>query len=139
MLSTKIENSKCTDDAVRSSNKGLVVISVLFIALPIAVIGCKMRCEKMRQSTGIYSQCCIYAMFFLVLGIVLISLGSVIMGKSGQCNANSVDAVKASSRNVILIGVVVVVASSGYLGYSYFAKKHGYAVTTSTFDFPTIF
>jgi NADH:ubiquinone oxidoreductase subunit 6 (subunit J) len=139
MLSTKIENSKCVDDAVRSANKGLVVISVTFVVLSISVLGCQMRCEKIKPVIGSFDQCRMYAIFFLLLGIVLISLGSVILGKVKQCNADASDNIKSNSKNVITIGVIAVVASVGYLGYTYYNKSRPGAVTTSTFDFPSYF
>lgn len=139
MLSTKIENSACADAAVRSANKGLVVISVLFVALPIAFIGCQMGCEKMKPMNGKLKPCCMYAIFFLLLGVVLISLGSTIMGRVKQCNGDASSTIKSSSSMVIVMGVVSVVFSAGYLGYAYFGKARPGAVTTSTFDFPSYF
>lgn len=135
VLNTKIENSKCVDGGVMSSNKGLLVISVLFIVLPLASIGCEMRCERMKPRMS--PSCCVYAMFFLLLGIVLISLGSVIIGKVKQCNADVHGQVKSSATNIVVIGVVAVVASAGYLAYSY--KMRDYSVSRSAFDFPTEF
>jgi hypothetical protein len=80
-----------------------------------------------------------YAIFFLLLGIVLISLGSVILGKAKQCNADTNDAVKSNAKSVITIGVIATVSSIGYLGYTYYNKSRPGAVTTSTFDFPSHF
>lgn len=136
MLSSKIEDSKCVNDAVRSANKGLVVISVLFVAMPIAALGFHMRCEKVKEYKGKLDEMNMYAIFFLLMGAVLVSLGATIHTNAKACNdVVGSSSAKSGATSVIVIGVLSILMSGGYLGYSYTSKKP--TVAESSFIFPS--
>ncbi len=77
--------SKCNNDAVRNSNKGVLVLSVLFMIVPIAYAVCRYTCNCGKHPEMVIST---YAVFFWFLSIVLISLGAVIQdnAKKSGCS-----------------------------------------------------
>lgn len=116
-IDSNLESKTCTDVSLKRSNKGVFVIGISFIvsALSFAI------CEHSKGSSGggFEPGMGVYSIFLLLLGIVLVVLGSIISSKSkGACK----DA-KSYSKTIWLMGVLMVLMSGSYIGMQIYGAK----------------
>lgn len=131
MQSNKIDEKlpKCTEPKVRNANKGLLILSVVFMTAAVAymVCGFTSKCAGRGSAPSNPRGVMIYVGFLFLLGVTLIALGSQIHAHSSKKNC---DGAKNEVTSVIVLGVVMTVmclAMMAYKGWSsgMFAKKEG--------------
>jgi len=107
IISQAIDNNisdKCKDNTIRVCNKAIYTIGILFIVLPFTFLLCGKEVSESYKNTQLG--------FFLLLGFLLIILGSIIMSKAtGDCEDS-----KRHGGAILGIGITFFVLVSIYLG-----------------------
>lgn len=115
-----LRQQHCEDDALNNANKGILVLAVAAVVSSLAYMACAAKCSGLEE-TVLATE--LYAGFALVLGIVLISLGSVINSRAGA--VPSCASAKHHANTVITIGVIMTVACGSYLGWYAYENMGG--------------
>lgn len=111
-IDSKLENKKCTSTSLKTANKIVLCIGIIFIVSSLSFYTCSTRCNS--SITGFHYNFYIFAM--LALGITLIVLGSIISSESNklsECN---------NSGNPTIIwglGTVIILACGIYFYNEY--------------------
>ena len=125
-----LRGKQCNDTALNNANKGILVLAVTAIVSSLGYMACLAKCNS---GVGSVYETEVYVGFSLLLGIVLISLGSVVHNRAaavGDCSS-----AKHHTALLITLGVIMTVLSGGYLAfYAYenyggknvMAKARGY-------------
>jgi uncharacterized membrane protein len=105
---------QCDNQDIINANKGLLVISVIFVVFPISYFIFN------RSNDDILDNNLLYKVFMLLLGIVLTGLGSVIHKNSSNSNCEHI---KSDIVPIIVLGVLTIVASISLLSYDLMNKN----------------
>jgi drug/metabolite transporter (DMT)-like permease len=84
-IDSKLEDKKCTSKELKTANKIVLCIGIIFIVSSLSFYACSTKCNS--SITGFHYNFYIFAM--LALGITLIVLGSIISSESSktpECN-----------------------------------------------------
>jgi len=116
-IQKNLENTKkCSSAAIRKANQGIAFLGLLLIIMPLSLFINSLKCGGCNifdTADTMHS-----AIFILLLGIVLISLGSTTRGASnGDCK--DVDA----SNVVWIVGLLMILLSGGVLYAFRFKNK----------------
>ena len=111
-IDNALRGQNCEDVALNNANKGILVIAVAAIVSSLSYMACIAKCSDTGENI---LETELYAGFTLVLGIVLISLGSVVNSRAGA--VPSCAAAKHHSGLLVTIGVIMTVVAGGYLGW----------------------
>lgn len=109
----------CKSKALRNSNKGLLILGVLFTTISSAILIAPQVCDCNKFSLG-QGPIEIYALFIFLLAIVTLVLAIVIksnMKKENNCLSNN-----QSANAVLTISIIMLVLSSSVLGMSMYEK-----------------
>lgn len=104
---------QCNNQDIINANKGLLVISVIFVVFPISYF-------IFNRSDDTLDHNLLYKVFMLLLGIVLTGLGSVIHRNSSNSNC---EYIKSDVVPIIVLGVLTIVASLSFLSYDLMNKR----------------
>jgi uncharacterized membrane protein YidH (DUF202 family) len=117
----------CSDKKVLESLSGLSHIATILMVASASFFVCGMTCDCSKQEANL--NMLVYSGFFLVLGLVLTTLGGVIHSNaSGNCAKAKQDA-----PGVIAIGVIMMVGGLGYLGYEGYNRYNRRSVPQFSF------
>jgi 4-hydroxybenzoate polyprenyltransferase len=121
--------TNCKSKALRNSNKGLLILGVLFTTISSAILIAPQVCDCSKFSLG-QGPIEIYAVFIFLLAIVTLVLTSVIksnMKKENNCLTNT-----QSANAVLTISIIMLVLSSSVLGMSMYSKYSTTRMPTKT-------
>ena len=107
-----LRGKQCTDSALNNANKGILVLAVTAIVSSLGYMACLSKCTS---GVGSVYETEVYVGFSLLLGIVLIALGSVIHNRAAK--EMSCESAKHHTTLLVTIGVIMTVISGGYLGF----------------------
>lgn len=108
-ISADIKNT-CASNALRNSNRGILIIGVVFVVSSASFLLCHTRCTC---TGGVNATANHYTIFSLVLGIILIILGATINAEAkGEC-----EGAKGQTSLILTIGIIATIMSLGFLGY----------------------
>ena len=125
-----LRGKQCNDTALNNANKGILVLAVTAIVSSLGYMACLTKCTS---GVGSVYETEVYVGFSLLLGIVLIALGSIVHNRAAAVMDCS--AAKHHTTLLITVGVIMTVLSGGYLSfYAYenyggkdaMAKARGY-------------
>lgn len=134
ITSQRVDNaikSTCTSTKLRNSNKGILVIGMIFVVSSISYLSCHATC-KCGDIGGLDTK--IYLAFCMALGIILTVLSGIISSESsGNCD------VKGNTTAVLIIGIMMIIGCPVYFAFSMYksgafanlAKKSGYKLRSS--------
>ena len=112
--------STCTDDSLHNSNKGILVLAVTAIVFSLSNMTCTWKCDC-SNSGAIATE--LYVGIIFLLGIVLISLGTIIQTKAKKSLTCKNAEVHATA--VITAGSLMTAFAGSYLIYViYTMNKH---------------
>jgi len=126
-IDSALNGTKCTDDSLQNSNKGILIIGVTSVVASLCHMACTYNCNDFKTSQLSNE---VFAGVGLLMGIALVVLASVINDRAGKAT----DCKKAKDRSnlIIVMGSVMIVLSVMYFGYMYhtgkkptFIKKEG--------------
>jgi len=107
-IDSSIAETQCKSSSLKTANKLLLTISVILISISsLSLLGCDQLSTKNKI---------IYSSVLIVLGILLITLGSIIVSNSGSDSSCS-SAHGKGAEWVIVAGIVLLIGS-GYSIYS---------------------
>ena len=107
------ESFKCGNKNLSNANKGILVLAVLSMAIPIMFLLCNWRCNCTIQSMSL----AYFSIFFLLLGSTLVGLGATISMNAGNCNK-----VVGPSTGIWVIGTIFMIMALIQLGIT--VSKH---------------
>ena len=107
-----LRGQHCEDVALNNANKGILVLAVAAMVSSLAYMTCAVKCSD-KAETVLATE--LYAGFVLVIGIVLISLGSIVNSRAGA--VSDCAAAKHHANAVITLGVIMTVVCGSYLGW----------------------
>ena len=113
-IDSKLETKKCTSSSLKTSNKIVLCIGVIFMVSSICFYACSTRCNS--TITGFHYSFYIFAM--LSLGIALIVLGAIISSESSKLECDNT----GTPSTIWGLGVVIVIACVMYF-YSQYKDK----------------
>jgi hypothetical protein len=108
---------QCNSNSLRRANRGLLAISVIIIVGVLSWANCKSSCAE-GTLTGILTRGLgdkVFAVFFLLLGLVLMSLASTIVAECKMAGSSG-------AGLAVGTGVAMAVVSGAYLAYDLFFK-----------------
>jgi hypothetical protein len=120
VLSARVNDeikSTCSSDKLRNANRGVLIVGVLLMTVGLCTMIYELNCKcfsgnAVKESTLMT----IYSVFTAILGIVCISLGSVISTESnGLCETSS-------AKNIWIFGILITSGSSLYLASKIYFK-----------------
>jgi len=124
-IDSDLDNCKLdTAKNMRRANKGLVVISVIFMSVSLSFLYQKLNsctCPSMAGTMSVFTTKEAYITLFLLLGIVLIGLSSTI--KSNEGNICVLNNSSGLLNFTIFIGVMMMLGCGGYLGMSIYNNQ----------------
>lgn len=95
--------AQCDSDKIRNATTGVMITATILIMASISYFVCVSKCGSGCGDTEMYSMA--YSSFALLLGIVMIVLGSIISAESkGPCTATA-------AGGIWQLGVVIIIAS----------------------------
>lgn len=112
-IDKKIEDKKCTSTALKTANKLIYTIGIVFIVSSLSFYACTFKCGDNIQ--GVHHM--VYLVMLFLLGILLIVLGSVVQANSKDECANS-----GNPTIIWTLGVIIVLGCGLYF-YSEFKKN----------------
>ena len=106
-----LRGSHCNDTSLNNSNKGILILAVAAIISSLGYLACLAKCGA---GDTVY-ETEVYVGFSLLLGIVLIALGSVVHNRA----ASIPDCANAKHHTTLLItiGAIMTTLSGGYLAF----------------------
>jgi hypothetical protein len=109
-IDAKLQDTKCNSSSLKTANKLALVIGVIFITSSLSFFGCSSRCQSVMSGLNIT----IYISTLLLLGIILIVLGSII-------SAASIDTCTNDGNPISIwgLGVIIVLACLYYFFLTY--------------------
>ena len=114
----------CTSNAIQTSLRTILVISVTFIVSSLCYLVCNLKCNCLGSGEGSLSTPMMFFLPFVgVLGIILISTGAVIQRELSNMN-NCADT--SAPSWVIAIGSLCLIGSIGAGVYQYRETLSGY-------------
>lgn len=118
-IDNALRGQSCDDTHLNNANKGILVLAVSAIVSSLSYMVCVSRCQGGGQTVF---ETEMYAGFALLLGIVLVALGSVINNRAGAVT----ECVRAKHHATVVIslGAIMIVVAGGYLGW-YAYENHG--------------
>jgi hypothetical protein len=121
VLALKISQTtrKCDDEKVNSSVKGLIAVGVILISVSLTFLACGCSSGLSEKFTGT-----LFIAFFTALGVVLITLSSLIH------NSDNCGVVKSDTAMLISCGSIMTGFGVLYLSYKMYGK-YGRGVTSS--------
>jgi hypothetical protein len=122
-VDTQLRES-CKSEKLRNYNTIILAIGIIFMVSSISFLICRTRCNCGKSDSA---DAMIYAVFSIVLGIFLIFLGATVHSESNSQNCTD----GASHASLVwIIGLLMTLVSSGYIGYTYKISmntaKHGF-------------
>lgn len=118
ITSQSIDNAikaTCTSTKLRNSNKGILVIGMMFVVSSVSYLTCHMKCDC--GGMGVLDTN-VYIVFCLALGIVLAVLASQVTSESsGDCD------VKGNATVVLIIGIIMAVGCFGYFVFTMYRSR----------------
>ena len=112
-IDAKIESSDCKSVNLKTANKLALIIGIIFLTSSLSFFGCSSRCENVMSGYNILT----YIIVLLLLGILLIILGSIISASSIDSCSNS-----GSIASIWGLGVIIVLSCFIYFYLQY--KDH---------------
>jgi hypothetical protein len=113
-ISKKIK-SDCDSNKLRNSNRGVLMIGTTFVVLAVSFAICNYSSPS-GTTTGTKEANFVVG-FALILGIVLISLGSIISSESKKTDCS------ASASSIYTVGIVMFLSCSIYIGNEVYNVK----------------
>ena len=114
-IDNALKGDKCDDTQLKNCNKGILVMGTVSVVASLSYLICQSKCE---QGQSVVFETEMYAGFCLALGIVIVVLASIIQSRTKAVQTCS-DA-KAHTNLITIIGSIMIVVSTGYLGmYAY--------------------
>ena len=81
-IDSKLQDKNCTSSSLKTANKLALIIGVIFITSSLSFFGCSYKCQSVMSGLNIT----VSLTSLLILGIILIVLGSIISSAStGAC------------------------------------------------------
>jgi hypothetical protein len=120
-IESSLDKANCKDVNLKRSNRAVMMIGITFIVSSISFTVCVNKCEC---GPGGYSMN-FYLISSLILGIILIVLGSIMI--DGSKNKNCSPA-KGSSKIILFVGLLIFASTTGYL---YFENKDKFSSKTA--------
>lgn len=109
-IDSKLQDTDCKSVNLKTSNKLVLIIGVIFITSSLSFYGCYSRCENIMLGFNMLS----YVMLLSLLGIVLIVLGSIISASSiNSCQNNSY------TESIWGLGLGIVLSCILYIYFQY--------------------
>ena len=110
-IDSSIQETQCKSSALKTSNKLLLTVSTMLISISaLSLIGC----DQLSISNKI-----VYSSLIIVFGILLVTLGSIIVNQSkSDCSS----AKGKGAEWIIVIGLLII-AVSGHDLYKDFTEK----------------
>jgi len=105
----------CTSNAIQTSLRVILVISVTFIVSSICYLICNMKCNCLKAESSLSSPMMFFLPFVGILGIILISTGAVIKNELSKLNC----ADSSAPSWIIAIGSFCLIGSIGAGVYQY--------------------
>ena len=106
-----VAQNEPADSRLMKANQGLFTMAIVFMVSGIAFGLCHHNCQNKTELKGNH-----YMAFFLLLGVCLISLASVIIHAGAGAG-------KSWAVSVLLLGIVFILVCGGL-----FYKKHGHSL-----------
>ena len=114
------DKDDCKNKTIRNCNKGVLMIAVTFILVPLMywLVLAKCDCAGLRLDIGIE----LYAVFIGILGIVLIVLGALITERSSNTGCSKTD---TGGTVIWVMGMLMLIAALAYGGFAVFETVKG--------------
>lgn len=104
-IDSKLQETECKSQSLKTSNKLVLTIGVALIVSSISFFTCTSYTDAKFEEYSLTA----YVISMLVLGVILISLGSIIGSESTGACANT-----GNPSNIWGIGLFIVLLSLGY-------------------------
>ena len=107
-IDSSIADSNCKSKALKTANKLLLTVSVMLISISsLTLLGCDQLSTKNKL---------IYSSVIIVLGVLLITLGSIIVANSGSDTACA--GAHGKGAEWVIVAGILLLLGSGYDIYS---------------------
>lgn len=108
-IDSSVHSTQCVDTQLQNCNKGILVLGTAAIVASASYLGCQIKSGSGQSIITTE----MYASFCLVLGIVIVVLGSIMQSRANK--STSCTKAKNKTTPVIILGSLMIVIAGGYL------------------------